>query len=279
MKKAREPLDTEQSVERRRSVEPAEWYVGRHVDATGPDGRDFAPRRHVAHGGGERDGSLAIATSGRAARTSSSETVSAEWGRRDDHVQASGQRERFRLQRSARRRRRTVRTTRKVNARTLRVGDWSDALGNASKLRFGVARERFAPLGYADRRADFAKQPRRTGQRAVEQQIGNRGLRLDALGERDVRRGRRADVDDDVRLRLQHALGVRRVAAARQAGEFRQRCNRIRQKRALVVAWRARPADPLFGRKREHEHPSPAGLPRRRARSSPAARSCDPSHR
>src|SRR5690348_5369994 len=33
MKQAREPLDTEQSVGRRRSFEPAEWYVGRHADA------------------------------------------------------------------------------------------------------------------------------------------------------------------------------------------------------------------------------------------------------
>jgi hypothetical protein len=49
MKKAREPLDTEQAIGRRRCIEPAEWYVGRHADATVAHRPPLAPRPHVVH--------------------------------------------------------------------------------------------------------------------------------------------------------------------------------------------------------------------------------------
>ena len=64
----------------------------------------------------------------------------------------------------------------------------------------------------------------------------------------------RAVVDDQVRLRGEHDLDVRGVAATGQASERRKIGVLGRNERPLVRPERRRPAEQLLGREREHEH-------------------------
>src|SRR5262249_58607644 len=69
---------------------------------------------------------------------------------------------------------------------------------------------------------DAAQKPHR-GQRvseaAVDEQVGDRGLALHAVGERDIRVRNRSEVDDQIGLCGHHDFKDGRVAASGEAGD------------------------------------------------------------
>ena len=72
---------------------------------------------------------------------------------------------------------------------------------------------------------DVAQQPQRRRRRleaAVDQDVGDLGLLLHVVGERDVGVAHGAEVEDQVGLGLEHHLEVGGAAAAGETAERRQ---------------------------------------------------------
>jgi hypothetical protein len=88
---------------------------------------------------------------------------------------------------------------------------------------------------------------------AVEEQVGQAGLLLDAVGERDEHRRRGADVHHEVGPRSEQHLHVGRVAAAGEAAQLGEPGVLVREEARLVRAHGARPADELVRVDRVHE--------------------------
>jgi hypothetical protein len=84
-------------------------------------------------------------------------------------------------------------------------------------------------------------------QAAIQQQIGDAGLRLDPLGERDIGRADLAEVDDQVGLDGQHHLEIGAAAAAGELAQLRQVARRRREVGQFVRPRRARPASQTLG--------------------------------
>ena len=95
-----------------------------------------------------------------------------------------------------------------VDARPLLVGHARDALVDLGEHALGIPREPAAPVGHAQDLAERLAGPRRRREATVEEHVGDAGLLLYAVGERDERRTDGAEVDDDVRPRGQHATST-----------------------------------------------------------------------
>ena len=84
----------------------------------------------------------------------------------------------------------------------------------------GIVGELFG-VGFAAReRAQLAVGVGNGVEAAVEQRIGNAGLRLHALGQRHESGARRADVEDEIGLERDHRFQVGRVAAPGEAADL-----------------------------------------------------------
>src|SRR5215471_5522664 len=71
---------------------------------------------------------------------------------------------------------------------------------------------------------------------SVDQQVWNSGLTLYTVGERNVDRGDRAEVQDDPRLCAHDGFKIGGVAASGKATDFGQTANHWRQIRKLILA-------------------------------------------
>ncbi|MBV6487736.1 MAG: hypothetical protein GHHEDOFH_01685 [Pseudorhodoplanes sp.] len=112
-------------------------------------------------------------------------------------------------------------------------------------------------LGALAHARDIAQHPDggdRVVEAAVDQNIGNAGLFLHAVGERDIGIGDGTEIDDQVRLRRKDDFEVRRSAAPRDTADLRQPGRRGREERGFRRARLAIPADELFGRKHIDQH-------------------------
>ena len=95
---------------------------------------------------------------------------------------------------------------------------------------------------------------RRSGEAAVDQHVGNAGLALHPVGQRDVGVGHRAEVEHEVGLGRDQALEAHRVAAAGQPAGLRQVARRRRQELLLRRRRQTDPADHRVGRQHIHQH-------------------------
>ena len=127
-----------------------------------------------------------------------------------------------------------ARAARVVDARAPLGRDCADALRDRPHHVFGGAREGLALLGPADQRAERTIGLRDAVEAAVEQRIGNAGLLLHAVGERDVGRADAADVEDEVGLEREHDLEIGGVAAPGDAADLRPAADVGQQELALL---------------------------------------------
>ena len=86
---------------------------------------------------------------------------------------------------------------------------------------FGIARERPPLLASPDQVTERAIAERDAVEAAVEQGVGDSGLLLHAVGERDIGRIDAADVGDEIGLERENDLEIGGVAAPGDAAHFR----------------------------------------------------------
>ena len=119
---------------------------------------------------------------------------------------------------------------------------------------FGVVREILALLAPPDQGAERAVADGNAGEAAVEQRIGNAGLLLHAVGERDVGRVDAADIENQIGLEREHDLEIGGVAAPGDAPDLRPPADVGQQELALLRTVGARPAEQKLGCQRvEHD--------------------------
>ena len=137
------------------------------------------------------------------------------------------------------------------------------AVVDPGSLRFGYGRDARAEtveglvrvagelLGASLHPQQVSQQPvhlRRLVESAVEKHVRDLGLILHVVGERDVGGADAADIDDQVRLELQHILQVGGVPAPREPAVFGQVAHALQQECLLGRARRSHPADHLLRR-------------------------------
>ena len=117
-----------------------------------------------------------------------------------------------------------------------------------------IAGDQLGALRHAEHRADLADRAGGVLEAPVEQEVGHAGLLLDALRKGNESRVHGAEIQDDVRLGLDHHLHVGGIAAPGKAAKLGQIAHRRQQKRLLVGPRRGGPADHLFGRQHIKNH-------------------------
>ena len=143
-----------------------------------------------------------------------------------------------------------ARAARVIDARATLERNCADPLRDRLHHLFGGAREVLALRGPADQRAERPIGLRDAVEAPVEQGIGNAGLLLHALGERDIGRARAADVEDEIGLERQHDLEIGGVAAPGDASHLRPAADVGQQELALLWPVGTRPAEQELGRER-----------------------------
>ena len=164
------------------------------------------------------------------------------------------------IDRAGQRRLEAARTAGVIDAGTRLGRDGGDALRHNPQRRFRIRGQPGRLALAPDERAERAVRLRDPVEPAVEERVGDARLSLHPIGERHVGGGGRADVEDEVRLALQHLLEIGRAAAAGQAAELRPGADLGEEEGALFGTIGARPAEQEVGGQRvEHDRCRRAG--------------------
>ena len=143
-----------------------------------------------------------------------------------------------------------ARAARVVDARPRGRRDRRGAVGNRLERIVRVTRELFGLVLASNQLAELAVGLRDRVEAAVEQRVGNAGLLLHPLGQRDEGAAGRADIEDEIGLERDHAFQIGGVAAARDAPDLRARADFRQHVHALFRPVGAGPAEQQLGRKR-----------------------------
>src|SRR5262245_36018800 len=134
-----------------------------------------------------------------------------------------------------------------VDARAALWRDGADAPRDGFHRVFGVARERVSLLAWSDQGSARALDARSAVTAAVEQRVGNAGLLLHAVGERDIGRIDAADIENEIGLEREHDLEIGGVPAPGDAAHFRPAADVGEEEFALLRPICARPAEQKLG--------------------------------
>jgi hypothetical protein len=143
-------------------------------------------------------------------------------------------------------------------ARPARIIDpWPLARGNrlhAGQNRleriFGVARKLLGILGATDQLAERTVGLGNPGEATIQQRIGNAGLLLHAVRQRNEGGAGRSDVENEIGFERKHGFQIGGVAASGDAADFGPRANLRKHVGAFLGPVGARPAEKQIGGER-----------------------------
>src|SRR5262245_14832409 len=243
-----EPPQPDQAVHRRREVDPAERQLGGEMYAPRAHSGDRRPGRIPEHRRGEIlvDGDDDV-------RIPKKHLLEGDVCKAATRATGDVLREeldRLHVDRAAEAGLEPARPARVIDARTALRRDGADAPRDGLDRVFGVARKRLTLLATADQVTERAIGERNAVEAAVEQRVGDAGLLLHAVGERDIGRIDAADVENEIGLEREYDLEIGGVAAPGDATHFRPAADVGQEEFALLRPIGARPAEETLGGER-----------------------------
>ena len=174
-------------------------------------------------------------TSGFHSSTCSIETLASPPRRSAGDVARAQELDRLDVDRAAEPGLEPARPARVIDARPLLGSEFrGDPLRDRRHRVVGIARKRLGFVAAADQFAERAIGRGGLVETAVEQRVGNAGLLLHAIGERNVGRVGVADVENEIGLERQHRFEIGGVAAPGEAADFRPGADVGQQELALL---------------------------------------------